>query len=721
MSYALPVPPSENRLARAVRHGLGLSLSGAFLALPFAALAQEEAVVADETDTMVVLGTALKVETPLVETPRAASIVDREDLTERNVQKLDEALRYRAGVLSAPYGADTDTDWLKIRGFEASTYLNDVRLFKDGYYTWVLEPFGLERIEVLKGPASILYGETPPGGVVNAISKRPTEEREGLVEIQVGNRDHRQIGVDTSGPLTRDGDVRYRMVGLYSERDGVLNETHNERYYFAPSLEVDFTEDTSVTFLASIQKDDGIPTAGFFLREGTLLDTGYGDVDPATNFGEPGYDKNERMQATIGYQLEHVVSDTWEFKQSLRYSKLDLELRSTYASYYYGDGDVSRGLVYRDGNIDSIGIDNRLVGTWYTDRTENTLLVGLDIQDHDYEGLEYDSFNYSPFSFGAPLDMYRPVYGNYQPITSSQLERWSSEKRQVGFYVQDQLRLDYRWVFLAGARYDKVDVGVDGFISPSFGQRVSVERSEDYSNLSLSAGAMYLADNGLSPYVNYAESFEALTTIDNGTGDLYRPLEGKQFEIGVKYAPVEFDGYITAAVFDITQENSLVTTGGGNTTQAGEVNSQGFEIEGVAYLTDNLQFIGTYTYTDASTDETGGQGEKRAALFPRHMASVWLDYEFEGGLDGLALGGGVRYIGESVSDPRSDIVNYGGDSLTVPSYTVFDAMASYAFADGWQAQINVNNVTDEEYVSSCDYWCYYGESRSVIGSLSYRW
>ena len=219
---SLPAGP-DHTLALAIRRRLGVSLSGALLTLPLAALAQSETGSDESMDTMVVVGTALKVDAPLVETPRTASLVDREELDERNVRKLDEAFRYRAGVLSSPYGADNDTDWLKVRGFDASTYLDGTRLFKDGYYGWMIEPFGLERIEVLKGPASILYGEAPPGGVINAISKRPTEEPQGLFEIQAGNRDHRQVGIDVSGPINED--VRYRMVGLFNERDGELNGT----------------------------------------------------------------------------------------------------------------------------------------------------------------------------------------------------------------------------------------------------------------------------------------------------------------------------------------------------------------------------------------------------------------------------------------------------------------------------------------------------------------
>lgn len=704
MSHSPCFAGPQTRLALAIRRCLGVSLSGALLSLPLTALAQDDAV-AEEMDTMVVLGTALKVEAPLIETPRSASVVTREELNARNVQKLDETFRYRAGVLSGHFGADNDTDWFKVRGFNVSTYQDGLKLIQEGYYVWMLEPFGLERVELLKGPASILYGEAPPGGVVNAISKRPTEEPRGVVELQVGNRDHRQVGIDTSGPVTESGDVRYRMVGLYSERDGVLDGTYNERYYFAPSLEVDLSDDTTVTFLASVKKDDGVPTNGFFLPYGTLEDTPFGRVDPSTNLGEPGYDKNERTQVALGYQFEHYIDDTWKFEQNLRYNELDLELRSVYALAMLNDREVSRGLVYRDGEANSWAIDNRLIGKWYTLNTENTLLLGV-----DYQKLEIDSNRFDSYSFGQPLDIFDPAYGNFTPVTDADLQHEETEQEQLGLYVQNQLRLNDKWVFLASARFDQAETS-------TVNHATGVEQGYDINQWSLSGGIMYLADNGLSPYLSYAESFQPIAATD-GSGELYEPLEGKQIEAGVKYAPPGFDGYVTAAVYELTQENSLVTDLDNPSvqTQAGEVESRGFELEGVGYLTDNLKLIAAYTYIDATTNQTSDQEEERLALIPRHAASAWLNYSFTGGtLDGFSVGGGVRYVGESVGSAPS------GEEVSVDSYTLYDVMGRYDFNEHWRAQLNVNNLTDEEYVSACDYFCYYGESRSVIGSLSYRW
>ncbi|WP_407061786.1 TonB-dependent siderophore receptor [Billgrantia zhangzhouensis] len=690
MSHACP-PSQPNALAQAVRLALGLTIGGVLLGMTPQALAEEEML---ETDTLVVVGTALKVASPLVETPRPVSLVDREELETRNVQQLDETFRYRAGVLSGHYGSDNDTDWLQVRGFNHSTYQDGLRIYREGFYQWLPELYGMERVEVFKGPSSILYGEAPPGGLVNVVSKRPTRERQGRVDLQLGNRDHRQIGVDSSGPLTDSGDVRYRLVGTWKERDGDLDHTNNERYYFAPSLAVDLSEDTTVTLLASLQKDDGVPVNPFKPPYGTVQDTPHGRIDRQTNLSQPGYDTNERTQWALGYELEHWFNDAWRFEQNLRYSELDLLLRSSYVLGMQGPREAGQGHTHRDGTINSWTIDNRTIGIWSGDGYENTLLFGVDYQDLKLNGHEADSF-----AFGT-IDVFDPVYGNFTPIDLDQRVERHIGKQQTGVYLQNQLRLADRWVLLGGVRYDQAE-------TENADRTTGVTERSDDNHLSWSGGVMYLGEHGIHPYLSYTESFDPLGRVDDA-GELYEPREGEQWELGVKIAPPQWDGYVTAAIFDLKESNGLVPSPGGFQVQEGEQRSQGFELEGRIQLSDELRLTAAYTYTDARTE-----GDQRKDLIPRHQASTWIDYAFtQGALGGLQLGGGVRHVGSSV-----------GGELEVSDYTLVDAMVAYDFDDNWRAQLNVNNLTDETYVASCevDFWCYYGESRSVIGSLSYRW
>ncbi|WP_336366434.1 TonB-dependent siderophore receptor [Marinobacter sp. C2H3] len=689
----MPTTAFTQPLARAIRLTLAVGLTAT--SVPVLAQDAEPA----SLDALVVSATALKVSAPLVETPRPASVVEEEELRERNVQSLDETLRYRAGVLSGQFGDDNDTDWFKVRGFDQATYQDGLRIYREGFYQWLPETYGLERVELLKGPASILYGEAPPGGVINAISKRPTDETQGEVEIQAGTNAHRQLGVDTSGPVGDRPDVRYRLVGLYREGDGDLDYTENERYYLAPSLAWYITDDTTLTVLASVQKDDAIPTNPFKLPYGTVENTPFGKVAPSTNYSEPGYDTNERTQSSLGYELSHQINRVWRFEQDVRYSQLDLFLRSSFIFFATGPREGQRYLIYRDGETDSWTVDNRLVGTWTTARTKNTLLVGVDYQDLNTTGKEDNGLAV----FGDPIDLFDPQYGNFTPIDPADLIERDISKQQTGYYLQHQLRLDDRWVFLAGARYDQAEL-------KNANRTTGVTEGADNDQFSLSGGVMYLAPNGVSPYVSYTESFQPIASTD-GSGDLYKPRTGKQVEVGVKIAPEDLDGYVTAAAYRIDEKNSLGTSlGGGVQAQDSARSTEGVELESVSYLTDQLQLTAAYTYNNAKVKANASAEERQAPLIPRHQASAWLDYAFTDLAPGLKVGAGARFVG-----------NTRDGSTEVPSYTVFDLMARYAFAPQWQVQLNASNVANREYVASCDYWCYYGAERSVVGSLSYRW
>ncbi|MFQ2720263.1 TonB-dependent siderophore receptor [Aeromonas caviae] len=683
-----------------------LPLSCLLASLPVLAAEQADKELPKAGETMVVTGTAMKVEVPMAETPRAVSVVNREELDQHAVLKLDESLRYRSGVLSQSYGSDTDADWFKVRGFDAASYLDGNRLFSTGYYVWTPEPFGLESVEVLKGPASILYGEAPPGGVINAISKRPTATPQGLVNLQLGNRDLRQVGVDVSDTLTDNS--RYRLVALYNERDGVLDGTYNERAYLAPSVTLDISDRTTLTLLSSFKHDEGVPTNGFFPVYGTLNTSG-GQINPSTNLSQPDYDRNRNTQISAGYELAHQLNQTWEFKQNVRFNYNDLLLRQTYIFPTYEGTTAYRGLVYRDGDTKSATMDNQMVGYWNTDSTEQTLLLGVDLQRHVNEGQEADNYG-----MGA-INTMNPDYSGFPGFDESTATHQKSTKGQSGLYAQHQIRWDDRWLLTAGGRFDYVE-------THNISEAKSKNEKQYDDNLSLSGSLMYLADNGLSPYFAYAESFEVLPGIDPNTGNSYKPLEGKLYETGVKYAPSFLDGYINLALFDLEQTNSLVSTGSGQQTQAGEVTSQGVELEGSVQATEALRLTAAYTYTDAKTNDTGN-GDRRASLIPRHQASFWGNYKVQQGpVSGLELGSGVRYVGSSVGigAVNADYSPIYG-SAQVPAHTVWDAMIGYDFAKNWRAQINVNNLLNDTYVASCDYYCYYGEPRSIVGTVNYRW
>ncbi|MFT6985709.1 MAG: iron complex outermembrane receptor protein [Psychromonas sp.] len=684
------------------------SLSLIALAMPSFTFA-EEAADTKKIDTLIVTASALKLATPLPESTRSVSVIDTQQLEIQQPSKLDEAVRYQAGVVSQPYGSDNDNDWFKIRGFNAATYLDGNRLYNTGYYNWIVEPYGLERIEILKGPAAILYGEAPAGGVVNALSKKPNYNESGNIQLQVGTRGLKQLGIDVNRLVDDEGDIRLRFVGTMSERDGMLNDSYNQGYYLAPSLAIDLNSDTKFTILASVKRSDGVPTNGFFPAYGTLIETAEGQIDPSSNLGEPDYDTNESDQYSIAYELDHYFDDTWTFKQKARYAQTDLLLRSTYVFPNSTSADLFRGLVYRDGTTKSFTLDNQVIAEWRAARSENTLLIGVELQRFNNKSKELDDYG----TLTGGISAFNPVYGNYTAVDSSILPSVEINKSQLGLYAQQQVKLDDKWIMKLGGRYDWVDLENEN--KPVTGS--STQEKSNESHFSLNAGVMYLSDNGLSPYASYSESFEMIASIDPATGSTYKPLVGKQTEIGVKYEPSFVNGYINLALFSISQNNALVTNPANYVqTQTGKLTSQGLELDLLTNLTQALLLRANYTFTDARTDETYGNGTKQqAGIIPRHMASSWLEFDFtDNGIPGFIVGAGARFNGESVDNPASS-------DLKVPSYTLFDAMARYDINKQWRAQVNVTNLTDKEFIASCDYYCYYGEGMSAVATINYTW
>lgn len=698
----------KNKIAAAIRHALIFAVAPTSALFALNANAEEGVT---EFESVTVTAEALKVDTPTKETPRSVSVISEEDLRKRAPQKLDEALRYTAGVTAQPYGSDNDTDWFKVRGFDAATYLDGNRLFRDGYYTWLIEPYGLQSVEVLKGPAGILFGESAPGGVVNAVQKKPTFTPQGEVRLELGNNSHQSIGFDIADNANEDGTVRYRLVGLVKSADGELNGTENERLYLAPSVEIDVSERTVLTLLATYLQDDGIPTNPFFPMAGTLTDSNFGSIDPETNLGQPDYDDYQRTQISVGYKLEHELNDIWTLNQSFNYGYNKLKLKSSYA-FSNNNPTVSQlgqGLVYRDGDNQSISLDNNGVANWQSDSAEHMVLVGLDLQHHKTDGKEQDKYD-----FGV-INPTNPVYGNFNPLDPQYNIDREIAKTQASVYSQYQLKLNEKFIASLGARYDWVKTENQGQGMKSATETVDQDFDRNDSEVSLSAGVMYLADNGLSPYASYSESFEVVSTIDAATNDIYKPLDGQQFEVGVKYEPTFIDGSLNVAWFDITQKNAMVTSGTSTVaTQTGEISSQGVEVEAMVKPLDDVTLLASYTYIDAETDQTGGKGTKRPALIPEHQASAWVDYNARALIEGLNIGTGVRYVGESKDNPKST-------NETIPSVTLWDASIAYDITPQWQAQLNVNNILDKEYVSGCDYWCYFGQSRSVMLNANYRW
>lgn len=653
-----------------------------------------------------------KTDTPIVETARSLSVITRQQLDDRQVLNLNDALRYTAGVQSSGYGSDSRADWLRVRGFDPTQFLDGLALPKGSFANPKVEPWNLERITVLRGPASSVYGQTPPGGMLDMVSRRPQAESAHQIEAQAGSNEHKQINFDSTGKIDDEGRFLYRVSGVVRDSNSPIDHIPDKRYNIAPSVTWNVDEDTKLTFISQYTRDDTGITGQFLPLQGTKLPSAAGKISHHKNLGEPDWDFYDRTYYALGYAFEHRLNDTWQFRQNLRYTKNDLSFQAVNVGTVNtvdADGNVNResGIINED--ISQFAVDNNFQADFDTGAVSHTLLLGL---DHQRANTNYQWL----YGLGVPpINVNRPVYGaDMSGVSYITLQDFNQKTQQTGVYVQDQMSLD-NWRLTLGGREDWVHTGTRFNVNDA----TSTQRDKAFSG---NVGLSYVFDNGVTPYISYTESFQPTMGADARAAQSFAPTEGRQYEVGVKYQPVGSQTLLTAAVYDLTQQNVRVTEGS-ITRQVGELQVRGLELEASTQLTDNFKAIASYTYTD--TEITKGLATdvgNRMALIPRNQATLWADYTWHNGLlDGFGVGGGVRYVGDTYGNTANTSVAH------VSSYTVYDASAHYDLGrldnsmKGLSVAVEAKNLFNNDYLANCDgFWCYYGDERNVVASVNYK-
>lgn len=662
--------------------------------------------------------TGSKSDTPIEEIPQAVSVVGREQIEDRQAQKVDEALRYTAGVFAQPYGLDSDTDWFFIRGFDAGqtgVFLNNLPLYQYGFGGFYIDPFVLERIEVLKGPASALYGGASTGGLVNLVSKRPTTEPLRYVETGINSWGNGYAAFDFGGALDKDKVWSYRLTGKISGGGWETEKADDFRGVIAPAFTFRPSAGTELTVLASYQHMDLMHTGGFLPYVGTVVPAPYGHISRRFYYSEPDIDLYRRDQGMIGYEFEHAVNDVWTIRQNFRYAHTDSKERGPYP---YGYLDPATGfpvaapvapgyLLYRIGFdhhtvVNTVSLDNQAEAKFATGPLDHKLLLGVDYKYYNIDHIQSSGG-------GTPISPVNPVYGTPQGQSTPYLDQ-NLTMNQIGFYAQDQIRFD-RWIATLNGRYDHVSTRSRDRVG-------AADFNEEAGEFSGRLGFGYEFTNGLTPYVAVSRSFNPVIGSDF-SGQGFEPEIGRQYEIGLKYKPTFFDGLVTASLFDLTRQNVLTSDPQHLffEAQLGEVRSRGLEIEAQANITEGLKAIAAFTAYDIEITEDPNVAliGNRPNVVPEILASGWLDYTVQDGpLKGLGFGAGVRYVGFSYADNEN--------TLKVPAATVMDAGIRYT-RDNFTVALNVNNLFDNEYVSSCDtqYTCNYGAGRVATLKASYKW
>jgi iron complex outermembrane receptor protein len=658
--------------------------------------------------------TGTKTDTPLIENPQSISVVPRDQIDARQAQTLGEALRYTAGVRGENYGTDSRTDWFQLRGFNAQDngiFLNGLR-YNTGYAGSTFETYGLERYEVLRGPTSVLYGQIAPGGLINMVQRRPTEQAQGEVRLSAGSYSRLQGQGYSSGPLTEDGVWSYGFTALVRDSDTAVDYVQDDRIFLAPSLTFRPSEDTSLTLLTFYQRDR---TSGnqFLPYDGTVNATPYGRISRSRFTGEPDFDRFDRTQYGAGYELSHRFNDVWSVQQNLRYAQSSIDWDQVYGGGFLADRRSLSRYAYR-ANIDvsTFQVDNQAKAEFATGPLRHTVLAGFDYSQVNYRNAQF-------FANATALDVFQPVYGSPIPALTTPYDNVRQVNTQYGLYLQDQIHFD-RFVLTAGIRQDWAFSDIDD-------RDARTTRYQRDNAFTWRAGLLYLADNGLAPYASYARSFQPQIGTD-GAGNAWTPLEGEQYEVGIKFQPRGMRSFMQVAAFQLTQQNTL-TPDPANVFQqvsVGEIRVRGVEVEAVAELGAGVSLVGSYTYLDPKITRSNAAAEvgNRPSGVAKNNAGLYAEYTFvhaSGALSGLTLGAGVRYLG------NTSATNTGG--AVVPSTTLFDAGVRYDLAQisesmrGLQLQVTASNLADTRYVSRCstETSCFYGNRLNVLGSVSYKW
>lgn len=650
-----------------------------------------------------------KTDTPLIETPQSISVVPKDQIEDQGATSVSEALRYTPGVAAEYRGSSNFHDEMYIRGFGyVPRYVNGLE------FGWSslgkINPYLLERVEVLKGPASILYGQANPGGIVNLTTKKPTGETAREAEITVGTNNQVGVGFDIQGVFDPAAVWSYRLVGQADRADLVEDGLIEQGGVIAPSLRWAPDADTALTLVSFYSHEPDAGYRNFREAAGTLYATSYGYIPDDFLVGDKDYDEYRRTQAQIGYDFEHRINETFKVRQNVAYNIIDTYHQTlTWGALQADEETITRTASGGSTDLNQFVVDNQLQSEFDTGPLAHTLLSGVDFK-HSMRNYQW-GYDFTTSS----QNWLNPTYGTGEVFElNDRVSDYVTTAWQSGLYLQDQVKFGKLNVQL-GARYDYASTEIDN--------ATSSDASYSDSAFTWRAGAIYNFDSGISPYVSYSTSFDPSLSVDHN-GLPLDPETAQQWEAGVKFETADQRFMVNAALFHILQQNKSSTDPNTNEIfQTGEQRSQGFEVEGRAKVTDSFSLIASYTFVDAeiTEDEDASKVGLTPDRLPEQQASIWGKYEFlDGPLDGLALGLGVRHIGES-----TDRTN----TLTVPSVTLLDAMAAYDFGgasaklDGVKLQLNATNLLDERYTASCasKYACWSGAGRTLTAQLKYTW
>lgn len=653
-----------------------------------------------------------KTDTRLLDLPQSLSVIPHQQYDAQGAQSINEALRYSAGISSYGSNANTDFRLTAIRGAMPSARLDGMQLPVD----WRVAPYQLERIEVMRGPASVLYGAGDPGGTVYMTSKLPTATLQRELQLQLGTRAHRQLAADFSGPLDEEKNWLYRMVALSQEARLSTGPHRDRRLLFAPALSWIPNTNTRINLRAEYLHDHGNSRERYFPASGTLLPNPNGKIPRSLFTGAPDFDDYDKRQYALNYQMTHKFNDTWSMRQDIRNSHMIVDERATYATTGQYPDPQYPGTIQREMSIHRFayrisGTDTQLQARFNTAGLSHLMLAGVEFSRFNYQYQK--RYAVTPGRF----DLYQPSYPptDMRHFLSRNTEDFRQARTQLALYLQDQIGFGKHWRGTFGMRRDWTYSKAD---SRPFRDAETYQLKQKDFAYSVRAGLAYIAVSGLAIYMSYATSFSPM--FNSVPQHVLTPTLGKQIETGIKYTPDNSKLQFSASLYEIRQRD-LVTNvrDKKQDVQPGEVRMRGLELEASARFGNNLDLRASYTRQNINnlrSDEPQLVGKWPVDVpRPRQMGTLWADYRWRSGkLSGLTLGTGIRYVGQAAGD--------ADNGLRIPAYALLDAALRYDLQH-WQFSLTGSNVFDRTYVAGCENrsQCRYGDSRSVLATARYRW
>ncbi len=638
--------------------------------------------------------------TPLSQTPQSVSVVTRSMLDSQQAVSLADALENVPGVVAQQYGR-RGWDDLIIRGQVASDslYLDGLRTTASSRVAEQL--FGLQQVEVLKGPGSLLYGLVLPGGLVNMVSKRPQGNDFANVDVTVGSHDFYQSTVDLNKSLSENGKQALRINGLISNSNDATDNVWFKNRYIAPSLSLDLGARTDFTILTSYQERNYVRQQGLPLS-GSINSNVNGALPRSLFIGEPGARPYAANETRIGYALTHRFDDGWTLNNNVRYQQFEMS----------GQVVTNNVLSSTSRSLSRIGTDQTYEGQTFSIDTNIQRSFNTDFGKHeitlgtDYLNSREDTLSYTCTI--AALNVYNPVYGARLNCPTTPTTYTSTSIRDTGLYARDKISFGERWQLLTGLRYDNVS-------TYSTNLRTGTHTDNPASATTGSAALMYELLRGVRPYISYATSFypNSGTDVSGGT---FKPETGKQWEAGVKFDLDEGRTSVNVAVFDLRRRNVLVSdpNNTGFNIAVGEQRSQGGEISVTSDLRNGLSLNAGYSYTAAIVTDDGGQRSTTVGQWldnvPRHNFTTSARYRFKGQLAGWEWNGGVH--GQSMMRTNG---------YTLPGYVLADTGVAYN-AERWRAALNVKNIFNTHYYAGgLARAVALGDDRTILLTLGYRY